>query len=61
MDFERRLTETGKLERKGPAVLAAGVFDNVCIYIHSFIRASLADTFRTQGRTEEHVEEGKKL
>ena len=27
MDFERRLTETGKLERKGPAVLAAGVFN----------------------------------
>ena len=27
MDFKRRLTEKGKLERKGPAVLAAGVFD----------------------------------
>ena len=28
MDFQRGLTEKAKLERKGPAVLAAGVFDN---------------------------------
>ena len=27
MDFPRELTEKAKLERKGPAVLAAGVFD----------------------------------
>ena len=27
MDFQRGLTEKAKLERKGPAVLAAGVFD----------------------------------
>ena len=27
MDFLRRLTEEAQLERKGPAVLAAGVFD----------------------------------
>ena len=29
MDFKRPLTETGKLERKGPAVLAAGVFNKI--------------------------------
>ena len=27
MDFQSGLTEKAKLERKGPAVLAAGVFD----------------------------------
>ena len=27
MDFQKELTEKAKLERKGPAVLAAGVFD----------------------------------
>ena len=37
MDFKRRLTETGKLERKGPAVLAAGVFDKIIIYMHIYI------------------------
>ena len=36
MDFKRPLTETGKLERKGPAVLAAGVF-NIYIYIYIYM------------------------
>ena len=29
MDFQSGLTEKAKLERKGPAVLAAGVFDRI--------------------------------
>ena len=33
MDFLRRLTEEAQLERKGPAVLAAGVFD---IYLYTW-------------------------
>ena len=36
MDFQRGLTEKAKLERKGPAVLAAGVFD-MYIYIYVYI------------------------
>ena len=29
MDFLRGLTEEAQLERKGPAVLVVGVFDNI--------------------------------
>ena len=38
MDFLRGLTEEAQLERKGPAVLAAGVFDiYIYIYIYTLI------------------------
>ena len=36
MDFLRGLTEEVQLERKGPAVLASGVFD-IYIYIYTYI------------------------
>ena len=36
MGFLRGLTEEAQLERKGPAVLAAGVFD-IYIYIYVYI------------------------
>ena len=36
MDFQRRLAEKIKLERKGPAVLAAGVFDIILISVCHF-------------------------